>query len=64
MTTLTAEQIANLQIKHFIFRVVHDGEQSPGLFEEVSLDGFEDFFIERIKETLGGSKFDFIACRR
>jgi hypothetical protein len=61
LTTLTAEQIANLEIKHFIFHVVHHGEQAPGLFDEVSLDGFEDFFIERIKETLRGNKFDFTA---
>lgn len=50
---------ASLQIKNFIFHVVHHGEAKPVLLDETPLDGFEGFFLDRIRETLQGNRFVF-----
>jgi len=49
-----------LEIKKFIFHVVHHGEEMPILMDETPIDGFEIFFKKRIFEVLDGSKFDFL----
>lgn len=59
LATLTNAEVASLKIEHFIFHVVHHGADDPILFDETPLATFEQFFIDRIKETLKGNKFLF-----
>lgn len=49
-----------LRIEKFIFHVVHHRENEPILLDEVPLGEFEAFFLDRIKETLKGNRFQFL----
>ncbi len=51
--------LPDIQIENFIFHVVHHGEDQPVLLDETPIDGFENFFKERIAEVLNGNKFHF-----
>lgn len=62
MATLTNDEIEAIKIENFIFHVVHHGEDDPILFDSAPLGTFEQFFIDRIKETLKGNKFLFKAA--
>jgi hypothetical protein len=57
--TLSKEQIASLRISRFIFHVVHHGEAEPIFFEELDIEDFEGFFLERIREALKGTEYEF-----
>ncbi len=57
---LTAEEIAVLRIDNFIFHVVHHGEEEPILLDETPIGTFERFFLDRVKETLRGNRFEFL----
>lgn len=59
MATLTNDEVEALKIENFIFHVVHHGADDPVLFDDTPLATFEQFFIDRIKETLKGNKFLF-----
>lgn len=61
MATLTNAEVDALKIENFIFHVVHHGADDPILFDDTPLATFEQFFIDRIKETLKGNKFLFKA---
>ncbi|WP_047287343.1 nucleoid-associated protein [Pseudomonas protegens] len=61
MATLTTAEVDALQIEDFIFHVVHHGADDPILFDDTPLASFEQFFIDRIKETLKGNRFLFKA---
>ncbi|OMP76589.1 hypothetical protein [[Flexibacter] sp. ATCC 35208] len=51
--------LENILIEHFIFHVVHHGEDDPILMDETPIDRFELFFKLRIQEVLDGNRFDF-----
>jgi hypothetical protein len=57
---LTAEEIAVLRIDNFIFHVVHHGPEEPILLDETPIGAFERFFLDRVKETLQGNRFEFL----
>jgi hypothetical protein len=59
LATLTNDEVEALKIENFIFHVVHHGADDPLLFDDTPLGTFEQFFIDRIKETLNGNKFLF-----
>jgi hypothetical protein len=59
LATLTNAEVNALKIENFIFHVVHHGADDPILFDDTPLATFEQFFIDRIKETLKGNKFLF-----
>lgn len=60
MPSLTEDEISILQIRDFIFHVVHHGDDQPVLFDETPIGAFEKFFLERIRDTLKGNRFIFL----
>jgi hypothetical protein len=60
MEFLSDLEQAALRIDKFIFHVVHHGADEPILLDEVPLGEFEDFFLDRIKDTLKGNRFHFL----
>ena len=50
----------HIKINKFIFHVVHHGEDEPILLDETPIDGHETFFINRLKDTLEGNRFEFV----
>ncbi|MBB3396119.1 nucleoid-associated protein [Rhizobium sp. BK060] len=68
MPSLTADEIEQLRITHFIFHVVHHGQPEPILLDavpiglgSVPIGDFERFFLGRVSDTLKGNRFDFTA---
>lgn len=59
MTFLTDNEINALRIDKFIFHVVQHEAEEPILLDETPIEGFEDFFLERVKDTLKGNHFTF-----
>lgn len=59
MSFISDEQIQVLKIEQFIFHVVQHGENDPILLDETSIGEFEDFFLDRVRDTLKGNKFEF-----
>jgi hypothetical protein len=57
---LSAEEVAALRVDNFIFHVVHHGEEEPILLDETPIGRFERFFLDRVKETLRGNRFEFL----
>jgi hypothetical protein len=57
---LSEADFSGLKIKDFIFHVVHHGEDSPILFDETPLGNFEEFFLDRVRDTLRGNRFVFL----
>jgi len=47
------------RITHFIFHVVHQGADEPVLLEETPLGRHEEFFLDRVRETVEGNRFVF-----
>lgn len=58
---LSNSEIESLRISNFIFHVVHHGKERPILLDETPIGKFEDFFLDRIRETLTGNRFLFNA---
>jgi len=56
--------VERLRIEKFIFHVVHHGENQPILLNETPIGQFEDFFLDRVRETVKGNKFNFIEGSR
>lgn len=56
---LSEDEISNLAIDKFIFHVVHHREDEPILLDETPIGDFEEFFLERVRETLQGNRFIF-----
>lgn len=61
MAILTHAQASSLKIDAFIFHVVHHGQDEPILLEETPIGTFDDFFLERVKDTLKGNRFSFVS---
>lgn len=59
MSIISDEQTEVLRINRFIFHVVQHGKNEPILLDETPLGEFESFFLERVKDTLKGNKFEF-----
>lgn len=59
MPSLTEAEIAKLRIDKFIFHVVHHGAVDPILLDQVPIGAFEQFFLDRVIETLRGNRFVF-----
>lgn len=49
-----------ISIKRMIFHVVGPAEDDLQLMDEMDASGFEDFFLERVRETNVGNRFQFI----
>ncbi|AKC07225.1 nucleoid-associated protein [Agrobacterium tumefaciens] len=60
MGMLENEDLARLRIDRMIFHVVGPEENDLTLMDEVEIEGFEPFFLERIRETNVGNRFEFI----
>lgn len=56
---LSDDEIGNLSIDKFIFHVVHHRNDEPILLDETPIGDFEEFFLERARETLRGNRFIF-----
>jgi hypothetical protein len=52
-------QLASLRITRFIFHVVHHGEPEPVFFDELDIEEFEPFFLDRVKSILNGTAYEF-----
>jgi hypothetical protein len=61
---LSQAELAGLKIRNFIFHVVHHGEDTPILFEDAPLGNFEQFFLDRVRDTLRGNRFVFVDASR
>lgn len=59
MVQLSNEEISNLTIDKFIFHVVHHRADEPILLDETPIGPFEEFFLDRVRETLRGNNFVF-----
>jgi 37-kD nucleoid-associated bacterial protein len=57
---LSQAELASLKIRDFIFHVVHHGEEKPILFDETRLGNYEGFFLDRVRDTLRGNRFEFV----
>jgi hypothetical protein len=51
---------SNIKIEHFIFHIVHQGEEKTYLLDETPLGKYESFFADRIIETIEGNRFKFL----
>lgn len=60
VTIISDEELNGLKIEKFIFHVIHHGDETPILLDEVPVEGHEEFFLERIKDTLKGNPFVFL----
>lgn len=60
MSILSEKEAESLTIERMIFHVVDPVSKSPIFLAEVKPPQCEDFFIERVKETLRGSAYEFV----
>ena len=61
MSFLSDEEVASLRINRMIFHVVGKNLDIPVLLREITPLQHVDFFLERIKSSLKGNLFTFIA---
>ncbi|NTI01922.1 nucleoid-associated protein [Agrobacterium rhizogenes] len=60
MGLLDGTALAALHVDRMIFHVVGPSEDDLILMDEVVVTGLEDFFLQRIRETNIGNRFEFI----
>lgn len=60
MSFIFEEELDSISIERFIFHIVQKNEDDPILLEETPIGEFEEFFLERIKDTMKGNKFEFV----
>jgi hypothetical protein len=60
MSLLSKADIDKLRIDRFIFHVVQHGAEMPILLDDTPIGTFEPFFLDRVKETLSGNRFEFV----
>ena len=59
MTKRPSIPIEEIEITHFIFHVVHHGEDDPILLNKTPIGRFEFFFKKRVSEVINGNSFYF-----
>ncbi len=62
MGMLEDDEVSRLRIDRMIFHVIGPDQTDLTLMDEVNVAGFEPFFLERIRETNIGNRFEFIAA--
>lgn len=60
MGMLEDDDLDRLRIDRMIFHVIGPDDTDLTLMDEVQIGGFEQFFLERIRETNIGNRFEFI----
>ena len=63
MGLLDQEVLDGLTIQRMIFHVVGPSDSDLQLMDEIDITGFEDFFLERVRETNLGNRFQFIGTQ-
>lgn len=60
MGLLDDNALAAMHLERMIFHVVGPEEEDIVLMDEIDVTGLESFFLQRVRETNVGNRFEFI----